>query len=112
MMESDSADSQNSRTVTRAGLANAVYRRVGLPRREAAELVEIVLEEICQCLAEGESVKLTAFGSFLLRDKRQRIGRNPLTGVEAPISPRRVVRFKPSNILRARINGLTPGGQN
>ena len=68
-------------------------------------LVESVLGEICDCLARGETVKLSSFGSFIVRDKGQRIGRNPKTGIEVPIDPRRVMVFKPSNVLKARING-------
>jgi integration host factor subunit alpha len=95
-----------SRTVTRADLSEAVYQRVGLSRTESAGLVETVLAEICDCLANGETVKLSSFGSFIVRDKGQRIGRNPKTGIEVPIDPRRVMVFKPSNVLKARINGL------
>jgi integration host factor subunit alpha len=104
-MKDDSSVSRESRTVTRADLTDAVYRRVGLSRVESAELVEVVLQEMCDTLATGETVKLSSFGSFVVRDKGQRIGRNPKTGVEVPISPRRVMVFKPSNILKARING-------
>ncbi|ALA18745.1 MULTISPECIES: integration host factor subunit alpha [Chelatococcus] len=93
------------RTVTRADLCEAVYQKVGLSRTESASLVEMVLSEVCDCLASGETVKLSSFGSFVVRDKGQRIGRNPKTGVEVPIEPRRVMVFKPSNVLRARING-------
>jgi len=106
-MKDDASVNKGSRTVTRADLTDAVYRRVGLSRAESAELVEVVLQEICETLAEGETVKLSSFGSFVVRDKGQRIGRNPKTGVEVPISPRRVMVFKPSNILKARINGQT-----
>jgi integration host factor subunit alpha len=107
-MRDDTSGTKDNRTVTRADLTDAVYRRVGLSRAESAELVEVVLQEICDTLAEGETVKLSSFGSFVVRDKSQRIGRNPKTGVEVPISPRRVMVFKPSNILKARINGQTP----
>ncbi len=93
------------RTVTRAELSEAVYQRIGLSRSESAALVELVLEEISASLAKGDSVKLSSFGSFLVRDKGQRIGRNPKTGVEVPIEPRRVMVFKPSNIMKARVNG-------
>jgi integration host factor subunit alpha len=95
------------RTVTRADLSEAVYQKVGLSRTESAALVESVLSEICDCLATGETVKLSSFGSFIVRDKGQRIGRNPKTGIEVPIDPRRVMVFKPSNVLKARINGET-----
>jgi integration host factor subunit alpha len=94
-----------ARTVTRADLAEAVYRRVGLSRAESAELVQSFLEEICAAAERGETVKLSSFGSFVVRSKSQRIGRNPKTGVEVPILPRRVMVFKPSNVLKARING-------
>jgi integration host factor subunit alpha len=97
------------RTVTRADLCEAVYQRVGLSRTESAELVESVIGEICDCLERGETVKLSSFGSFVVRDKGERIGRNPKTGVEVPIEPRRVMVFKPSNVLKARINGETAG---
>jgi len=93
------------RTVTRVELSEAVYQRIGLSRSESAALVELVLEEISASLARGDSVKLSSFGSFLVRDKGQRVGRNPKTGVEVPIEPRRVMVFKPSNIMKARVNG-------
>ena len=93
------------RTVTRAELSEAVYQRIGLSRSESSALVELVLEEISASLARGDSVKLSSFGSVLVRDKGQRIGRNPKTGVEVPIEPRRVMVFKPSNIMKARVNG-------
>jgi len=95
------------RTVTRADLSEAVYQKVGLSRTESASLVESVLAEICDCLARGETVKLSSFGSFIVRDKGQRVGRNPKTGIEVPIDPRRVMVFKPSNVLKSRINGGT-----
>ncbi len=97
------------KTVTRADLSEAVYQKVGLSRTESAALVESVLSEICDCLATGETVKLSSFGSFVVRDKGQRVGRNPKTGIEVPIDPRRVMVFKPSNVLKARINGLDGG---
>ncbi|SHO60309.1 integration host factor subunit alpha [Pseudoxanthobacter soli DSM 19599] len=92
------------RTVTRADLCEAVYQKVGLSRSESSELVEMVLREISDCLARGESVKLSSFGSFVVRAKGQRMGRNPKTGEEVPIEPRRVMVFKPSNVLKQRIN--------
>lgn len=94
------------KTVTRADLCEAVYQRVGLSRTESAQLVEAVLGEICDTLERGETVKLSSFGSFVVREKGERIGRNPKTGVEVPIEPRRVMVFKPSNVMKARINGL------
>ncbi len=92
-------------TVTRVDLAEAVYRRVGLSRKESAVLVEMVLGEMVDRLAVGETVKLSSFGSFIVRDKGERIGRNPKTGVEVPIMQRRVLVFKPSNVLKAQMNG-------
>lgn len=97
------------RTVTRADLCEVVYQKIGLSRTESAALVESVLSEISNTLAQGETVKLSSFGSFIIRDKGQRIGRNPKTGIEVPIEPRRVMIFRPSNVLRARINGEEPG---
>lgn len=99
------------KTVTRANLCEVVYHEVGLSRTESASLVELVLREITDCLERGETVKLSSFGSFVVRDKGQRVGRNPKSGQEVPIPPRRVMVFKPSNILKARINGLAaPAG--
>ena len=92
------------RTVTRADLAEAVYRRLGLSRTESAAMVEMVLNEICDAIVAGETVKLSSFGSFMVRDKGLRVGRNPKTGREVPIPPRRVTIFKPSNIMKQRIN--------
>ena len=93
-----------SNTVTRAQLSEAVYQEVGLSRNESAQLVEAVLEEIAICLARGENVKLSSFGSFLVRTKGGRVGRNPKTGEEVPISPRRVLVFRPSNVLKDHVN--------
>ena len=100
------------KTITRADLSEAVYQRLGLSRTESASLVEMVLQEISQAIERGETVKLSSFGSFVVRSKGERIGRNPKTGVEVPITPRRVMVFKPSNILKSRINGTTPLPQN
>ena len=91
------------KTVTRADLCEAVYQRVGLSRTESAGLVELVLKEITDCLERGETVKLSSFGSFVVRKKGQRIGRNPKTGIEVPIAPRRVMTFRASQIMRDRI---------
>ncbi|WP_075215561.1 integration host factor subunit alpha [Mongoliimonas terrestris] len=98
------------KTVTRADLCEAVYQKVGLSRSESAELVEAVLTEIADCLVTGESVKLSSFGTFTVRSKTERIGRNPKTGEEVPILPRRVLVFKPSNVLKLRINGHDTAG--
>lgn len=89
-------------TVTRADLCEAVYQQVGLSRTEAADLVEAVIEEIASAAVLGENVKLSSFGTFVVRHKDERIGRNPKTGEEVPITPRRVMVFKPSNILKER----------
>jgi len=101
-----------STTVTRADLSEAVYQKVGLSRAESAALVEMVLDEITNCLEKGEMVKLSSFGSFVVRPKGQRIGRNPKSGEEVPIPPRKVLVFKPSNILKGRINGEATEGLN
>jgi len=92
-------------TVTRAQLSEAVYSEVGLSRHESAELVETVLREITDALSRGEMVKISSFGSFSVRRKGQRIGRNPKTGEEVPILPRQVLVFRPSHVLKGRING-------
>lgn len=91
-------------TVTRAQLTEAVYQEVGLSRNESADLVESVLLEISTTLAQGEMVKISSFGSFSIRQKGQRIGRNPKTGEEVPILPRRVLVFRPSHVLKNKIN--------
>ncbi len=98
-------DSGVAGTLTRADLADIVHRKLGLSRAESASLVERVLFHMCHALAEGENVKISGFGSFILRDKRERVGRNPKTGQEVPIEPRRVMVFKPSTKLKQRING-------
>lgn len=98
-------------TLTRAGLAEAIYAQVGLSRNESAELLEGVLERIAAALEAGEPVKLSAFGTLSVRQKAQRLGRNPKTGVEVPIAPRRVLSFRASGVLKARINGeAAPAG--
>ena len=89
--------------VTRADLADALCQNLGLARSECAQLLEDVLNEISDCLARGEPVKLTGFGSFLVRHKKERMGRNPKTGEAVPISPRKVILFRPSQNLKQRI---------
>ncbi len=91
-------------TVTRSELADALFRRIGLSRLESAQLVEMVIDEISDAVLRGENVKLSGFGAFIQRSKRERVGRNPKTGVEAKISPRKVLVFKASHIMRDRIN--------
>jgi integration host factor subunit alpha len=101
-------------TITRADLSEAIYQEVGLSRNESAELVESVLNEISDALVRGEMVKLSSFGSFSVREKGERIGRNPKTGEEVPILPRRVLVFRASHVLKNRINGAlsdAPVGQ-
>lgn len=92
------------RTVTRADLAEAVYEEVGLSRNESADLVESVLDIMSDALVEEENVKISSFGSFSVRQKNERIGRNPKTGVEVPIKPRKVLVFRASHVLKDRIN--------
>src|SRR5690348_6311074 len=93
-------------TITRAQLTEAVYQQVGLSRNESAELVESVIAEISRALERGDDVKISSFGSFAVRHKGQRVGRNPKTGEEVPISPRRVLAFHASNTLKHQINGI------
>ena len=92
------------KTVTRAELSEAVYQEVGLSRNESADLVEAVLGEMSDALTRGEAVKISSFGSFSVRQKGERIGRNPKTGEEVPILPRKVLVFRPSHVLKNRIN--------
>jgi integration host factor subunit alpha len=94
-----------SATLTRADLSEAVFSAVGLSRNESAQMVEDMIEEVCAALARGETVKLSSFGTFTVRQKSQRMGRNPKTGHEVPIAPRRVLVFRPSHVLKASING-------
>ena len=97
-------------TVTRAQLSESVYQEVGLSRNESADLVESVLDEMIDALARDEMVKISSFGSFSVRQKGQRVGRNPKTGEEVPILPRRVLVFRPSHVLKNRINGKLGNG--
>jgi integration host factor subunit alpha len=92
-------------TITRAQLAEAIYAQVGLSRNESAALLEDVLERVSAALEAGRAVKISAFGTFSVRQKGMRVGRNPKTGVEVPIMPRRVLSFRPSQVLKARLNG-------
>ena len=93
-------------TITRADLSEVVYNTVGLSRGESSQIVETVLDEISDALVRGEDVKLSSFGSFLVRHKNGRIGRNPKTGEEVPIEPRRVLSFRASHVLKDKINKM------
>jgi integration host factor subunit alpha len=98
-------------TVTRADLSEAVYQEVGLSRNDSAALVETILNEMVESLTRGETVKISSFGSFSVRQKGQRIGRNPKTGEEVPILPRKVLVFRASHVLKNKINrALSKGG--
>jgi integration host factor subunit alpha len=90
-------------TLTRADLAETINRKMGLSRAESLELVESILDKMGDALEGGENVKISGFGSFILRDKRERVGRNPKTGIEVPITPRRVMTFRASQLLKERI---------
>lgn len=92
------------KTVTRADLSAAVYREIGISLSESTQMVDAVVDEIIKALAEGRSVKLSSFGTFSLRRKNQRVGRNPKTGVEVPITARTVLSFNASNILKSQVN--------
>lgn len=96
-----------SKTITRADLAEAVYAQVGLSRNESSDLVEQVLDEMMDALTKGDSVKISSFGSFSVKHKGERIGRNPKTGVEVSISPRSVLVFRASHVLKDKINKAT-----
>ncbi len=90
-------------TLTRADLAETINRKMGLSRAESLDLVEAILNKMGEALEDGENVKISGFGSFILRDKRERVGRNPKTGIEVPITPRRVMTFRASQLLKDRI---------
>lgn len=93
-----------SKTLTRSDLSEAVYREVGLSRNESSDLVESILARLSNALVEGDTVKISSFGTFSVREKGARMGRNPKTGEEVPIEPRRVLVFRPSHILKDKIN--------
>ncbi len=93
-------------TVTRAHLAETIYTQVGLSRNESAELLEMVLARMSGALEAGHSIKISGFGTFSVRSKGRRIGRNPKTGIEVPILPRRVLVFRPSQLLKAQVNHM------
>ena len=95
----------SEKTLTRMDLSESVFREVGLSRNESAQLVESVLQHVSDALAAGETVKISSFGTFSLRSKTARVGRNPKTGDEVPISPRRVLTFRPSHLMKDRVAG-------
>ena len=97
-----------SQTITRSQLSEAIYQEIGLSRNESAEIFESVLNKISETLASEEPVKLSSFGSFSVRSKSERIGRNPKTGEEVPILPRKVIVFRPSQVLKDRISDFQP----
>ena len=94
----------SEKTLTRMDLSESVFREVGLSRNESADLVESVLEKISESLVSGEQVKISSFGTFSVRQKNARVGRNPKTGEEAPIPPRRVLTFRPSHLMKDRVS--------
>ena len=94
-------------TLTRADLAETINRKMGFSRSESLELVEVIIAKMCDAMGDGQNVKISGFGSFVLRDKNERIGRNPKTGVEVPITPRRVMTFRASQKLKDRIASVS-----
>lgn len=94
----------SDKTLTRMDLGEAVFREVGLSRNESSDLVEAVLDHVSDALVSGQNVKISSFGTFSLRDKKARIGRNPKTGQEVPITPRRVLTFRPSHLMKERVS--------
>ncbi|MGX7925730.1 integration host factor subunit alpha [Tsuneonella sp. HG094] len=90
-------------TLTRADLADTINRKLGFSRAESLDLVEAILRHMCEAMSNGENVKISGFGTFVLRDKKERVGRNPKTGVEVPITPRRVMTFRASQLLKDRV---------
>ena len=101
----------SEKTLTRMELSEAVFRTVGLSRNESAELVETVLDHMSDALVRGETVKISSFGTFSVRAKTARVGRNPKTGEEVPITPRRVLVFRPSQVMKNQINGVEGGSE-
>jgi integration host factor subunit alpha len=101
----------NKKTLTRADLSESLHRNIGLSRTESADMVNSVLDLVSDALVEGQSVKLSSFGTFMVRSKRERIGRNPKTGEEVPITPRRVLVFRPSQVMKNIVNGLEGGDE-
>jgi integration host factor subunit alpha len=103
MLRESLGDKMSNKTLTRMDLTEAVFREVGLSRNDSAALVDSVLEHVSNALASGEQVKISSFGTFSVRDKKARIGRNPKTGEEVQISPRRVLTFRPSHLMKERV---------
>ncbi len=99
-------DMRSVGTLTRADLADVIHRKVGLSRAESLDMVESILGHMCDAMSDGQNVKISGFGTFLLRDKGERIGRNPKTGIEVPITPRRVMTFRASKMLKDKVSGL------
>lgn len=99
-------DMRSVGTLTRADLADVIHRKVGLSRAESLDMVESILNHMCDAMSDGENVKISGFGTFLLRDKGERIGRNPKTGIEVPITPRRVMTFRASKMLKDKVSGI------
>jgi integration host factor subunit alpha len=99
------------KTLTRADLSEAVHRQIGLSRSESADLVKSMLDMMSEQLVKGETVKLSSFGTFMVRSKNGRVGRNPKTGEEVPITPRRVLVFRPSQVMKNVINGMDRGAE-
>jgi integration host factor subunit alpha len=95
-------------TMTKADIIEAIYQKIGYSKKEAADLVELVFDTIKDTLAKGEKIKISGFGNFVVRDKKARTGRNPQTGDAIKITERRVLTFKPSQVLRTEVN--TSGG--
>jgi integration host factor subunit alpha len=101
----------SNKTLTRADLSESLHRNIGLSRTESADMVNAVLDLVSDALVEGQSVKLSSFGTFMVRAKRERMGRNPKTGEEVPITPRRVLVFRPSQVMKNIVNGLEGGDE-
>jgi integration host factor subunit alpha len=99
----------DKKTLTRADITESLHRNIGLSRAESADMVNSVLDLVADALVEGQTVKLSSFGTFMVRSKRERMGRNPKTGEEVPITPRRVLVFRPSQVMKNVINGEEPG---
>jgi integration host factor subunit alpha len=99
------------KTLTRADLSEAVHREVGLSRTESADLVKAIIDTVAEAVVTGDRVKLSSFGTFMVRDKGGRVGRNPKTGQEVPITPRRVLVFRPSQVMKSRINNSGGGDE-